>query len=45
MARKKKKKVRDTWIPVTWRYNGSGPQKNKKKVIERKQKHRKQNYN
>jgi len=36
-----KKSVRDTWIPETWRYNGSGYQKNKKKTIERKKKYKK----
>lgn len=38
--KKKKSSVRDTWIPQTWRYNGSGFQKNKKKVIARKQKYK-----
>ena len=38
---KKDKKVRDEWIPKTWRYNGSGFQKNKKKEIPRKQKYKK----
>lgn len=38
-----KKKVRDTWIPASWRYRGAGFQKNKKKIIERKRK-RKENY-
>ena len=38
--KKNKKSVRDTWIPATWRYNGSGFQKNKKKIIPRKQKHK-----
>lgn len=37
---KKSKQTRDTWIPATWRYNGSGFQKNKKKVIPRKRKHK-----
>lgn len=27
----KKKHVRDTWIPETWRYNGAGYQKTRKK--------------
>lgn len=27
----KKKHVRDTWIPDTWRYNGSGYQRTRKK--------------
>lgn len=36
----KKKKVRDTWIPQTWRYNGSGYQKDKTKIIERKKKYK-----
>lgn len=38
---KKDKKVRDEWIPKTWRYNGSGFQKNKKKEIPRKAKYKK----
>lgn len=37
---KKKTKVRDEWIPRTWRYNGSGYQKNKKKEIPRNKKHK-----
>ncbi len=37
---KKKSSVRDTWIPETWRYNGSGYQKDKKKLIPRKQKYK-----
>lgn len=37
---KKKSRVRDIWIPESWRYNGSGFQKNKKKVIERKKKYK-----
>lgn len=36
----KKSSVRDTWIPETWRYNGSGYQKDKKKLIPRKQKYK-----
>lgn len=36
----KKSSVRDTWIPETWRYNGAGYQKNKKKVLPRKQKYK-----
>lgn len=36
----KRQKPRDQWITNTWRYNGAGYQKNKKKVIERKQKHK-----
>lgn len=36
----KKSSVRDTWIPATWRYNGSGYQKDKKKLIPRKQKYK-----
>lgn len=40
MARKEKSSVRDTWIPQSWRYNGSGYQKNKKKEIPRKQKYK-----
>jgi len=42
--KKKKSSVRDTWIPETWRYNGSGYQKNKKKVIDRKKKYKGGNY-
>ena len=42
--KKKKYKPRDLWVFESWHYRGSGFQKNKKKVIERKQKHRKQNY-
>lgn len=37
---KEKKSVRDTWIPETWRYNGSGYQNNKKKELYRKRKHK-----
>jgi hypothetical protein len=37
---KKNKSTRDTWIPLTWRYNGSGFQKNKKKQLPRKRKHK-----
>ena len=37
---RKKKSVRDIWIPLTWRYNGSGYQKNKKKELPRKKKHK-----
>ena len=37
---KKSKATRDSWIPETWRYNGSGFQKNKKKVLPRKAKHK-----
>ena len=40
---RKRKSVRDTWIPITWRYNGAGYQTNKKKIIDRKQKY-KQSY-
>lgn len=39
-SKKKKSSVRDIWIPETWRYNGSGYQKNKKKVIFRKRKYK-----
>lgn len=39
--RRKKSRVRDDWIPETWRYNGSGFQKNKKKELYRKRKHKK----
>ena len=34
------KKPRDLWIPLSWRYNGSGVQENKKKRIPRKQKYK-----
>ena len=40
----KKLHVRDEWIPETWRYNGAGYQKNKKKQIPRKQKHKEKLY-
>ena len=40
MSTKKKKSVRDIWIINTWRYNGSGYQKNKKKQIPREQKYK-----
>ena len=36
----KKSSVRDTWIPETWRYNGAGYQKSKKKTLPRKQKYK-----
>ncbi len=36
---KRSKSVRDTWIPQTWRYNGSGFERNKK-AYSRKQKHK-----
>lgn len=36
----KKSKVRDILIPVTWRYNGAGFHKNKKKVLSRNAKHK-----
>lgn len=36
----KKKHTRDTWIPETWRYNGAGFEKNKKKTIPRKRKYK-----
>lgn len=39
--KKKKSSVRDTWIPMTWRYNGAGYQKNKKKELPRKAKYKK----
>ena len=38
--KKIKKEVRNDWIPNTWRYNGSGFQKNKKKVLPRKSKYK-----
>ena len=40
-TKKKKLSVRDTWIPLSWQYNGAGFTKNKKKVIPRKQKYKK----
>ena len=41
MSKKKKKSsVRDIWIPLSWRYNSAGFQKNKKKEIERKRKYK-----
>ena len=33
--------VRDEWIPESWRYNGAGAHKNKKKQIPRKAKYKK----
>ena len=36
----KKSKVRDSWIPQTWRYNGAGFKKDKKKEIPRKKKYK-----
>ena len=39
-SKKKKYSVRDTWIPESWRYNGVGFQKDKKKIITRKQKYK-----
>lgn len=44
LMKKKKSSVRDTWIPETWRYNGAGYQKNKKKEIFRKRKHKGVNF-
>lgn len=38
--KKKKLSIRDEWIPLSWQYNGAGYQKNKKKVIPRKQKYK-----
>lgn len=38
--KKRNKSVRDLWIPTFWSYNGAGYQKNKKKIIERKQKYK-----
>ena len=32
--------VRDEWIPESWRYNGAGAHKNKKKQIPRKKKYK-----
>jgi len=42
--KKKKSSVRDIWISETWRYNGAGYQKNKKKIITRKRKHKGESY-
>ena len=39
-SKKKKHSVRDIWIPESWRYNGVGFQKDKKKIIPRKQKYK-----
>ncbi len=36
----KKLHVRDEWIPDSWKYNGAGYQKNKKKQIPRKKKYK-----
>lgn len=44
IMKKKKSSVRDAWIPQSWRYNGAGYQKNKKKNIPRKQKHKEKFY-
>lgn len=38
--KKQKSSVRDSWIPQTWRYNGAGAHKNKKKEIPRKNKYK-----
>lgn len=40
MEKLKKKKVRNEWIPNTWRYNGSGFEKTRKKELYRKRKHK-----
>lgn len=40
MKKNKKSSIRDLWIPETWRYNGAGFQKNKKKALPRKAKHK-----
>lgn len=40
MNKKKKKSVRDLWVPISWRYNGAGYQKTKKKELPRKRKHK-----
>lgn len=42
--KKKKSSVRDTWIPLTWRYNGGGYQKSNKYTLPRKAKHKNKNY-
>ena len=41
---KKKSSVRDTWIPDTWRYNGAGIHKTRKKELYRKRKHKGEKY-
>ena len=40
----REKKPRDLWVANSWRYNGSGYQKNKKKTIERKKKYKNRDY-
>lgn len=41
----KKKNVRDEWIPATWRYNGAGFTKDKKKEAKKGyRKHKKQDF-
>lgn len=40
VAKKPKSSVRNDWIPIFWRYNGAGYQKDKTKVIPRKQKYK-----
>ena len=40
-GKRKKKNIRDLWIPESWTYNGSGYQKVKKKLIPRKHKYKK----
>ena len=42
--KKKKSSVRDTWIPESWRYNGAGYYRNKKKMIFRDRKHKGERY-
>lgn len=37
---KQKSSIRNDWIPTFWRYNGAGYQKDKTKIIPRKQKYR-----
>lgn len=37
---KHKDKPRDEWIPESWRYNGSGYKRSKKKELPRKRKYR-----
>lgn len=41
IVNKEKNSVRNDWIPTFWRYNGAGFQKDKKKLIPRKQKYKK----
>lgn len=40
VTKAEKSSVRNDWIPTFWRYNGAGYEKDKKKVIPRKQKYK-----